>query len=89
MVQEKSSAAEEAKRQSSSVYMLQTLTSWLLKQEQDGVIDAIVLSRISMACKLIASLVQRAGISKLTGEEQKKLDIVSNEVRQFNRLDSY
>lgn len=68
-------------RESSSVYMLQTLTSWLLKQEQDGVIDAIVLSRISMACKLIASLVQRAGISKLTGEEQKKLDIVSNEVR--------
>uniref|UniRef100_A0A3Q7JH90 fructose-bisphosphatase n=1 Tax=Solanum lycopersicum TaxID=4081 RepID=A0A3Q7JH90_SOLLC len=60
--------------------MLQTLTSWLLKQEQDGVIDAIVLSRISTACKLIASLVQRAGISKLTGEEQKKLDIVSNEV---------
>lgn len=63
------------------MYMLQTLTSWLLKQEQDGVIDAIVLSRISTACKLIASLVQRAGISKLTGEEQKKLDIVSNEVR--------
>ncbi|ONK62012.1 uncharacterized protein A4U43_C08F35890 [Asparagus officinalis] len=42
-----------------------------------------------MACKQIASLVQRAGISNLTGvqgavnvrgEDQKKLDVVSNEV---------
>ncbi|KAM7526424.1 hypothetical protein LguiA_016326 [Lonicera macranthoides] len=69
-----------------------TLTSWLLKQEQAGVIDAeltIVLSSISMACKQIASLVQRASISNLTGvqgainiqgEDQKKLDVVSNEV---------
>nr|GMD45001.1 fructose-1,6-bisphosphatase, chloroplastic [Ipomoea batatas] len=71
---------------------MQTLTSWLLQQEQAGVIDAeltIVLSSISMACKQIASLVQRAGISNLTGvqgavnvqgEDQKKLDVVSNEV---------
>nr|Q42796.1 RecName: Full=Fructose-1,6-bisphosphatase, chloroplastic; Short=FBPase; AltName: Full=D-fructose-1,6-bisphosphate 1-phosphohydrolase; Flags: Precursor [Glycine max]AAA33956.1 fructose-1,6-bisphosphatase [Glycine max] len=75
-----------------SGYELQTLTSWLLKQEQAGVIDAeltIVLSSISMACKQIASLVQRANISNLTGvqgavnvqgEDQKKLDVVSNEV---------
>lgn len=75
-----------------SGYALQTLTSWLLQQEQAGVIDAeltIVLSSISMACKQIASLVQRAGISNLTGvqgavnvqgEDQKKLDVVSNEV---------
>nr|GME18633.1 fructose-1,6-bisphosphatase, chloroplastic [Ipomoea batatas] len=65
-----------------SGYALQTLTSWLLQQEQAGVIDAeltIVLSSISMACKQIASLVQRAGISNLT-EDQKKLDVVSNEV---------
>ncbi|XP_055807130.1 fructose-1,6-bisphosphatase, chloroplastic-like [Solanum dulcamara] len=92
MVLEKSSAAEATKTKKKSVYMLQTLTSWLLKQEQDGVIDAeltIVLSSISMACKQIASLVQRAGISKLTGvygavnfqgEDQKKLDVASNEV---------
>lgn len=73
-------------------YEIQTLTNWLLKQEQAGVIDAeltIVLSSISMACKQIASLVQRASISNLTGvqgavniqgEDQKKLDVISNEV---------
>uniref|UniRef100_A0A1D1ZA97 fructose-bisphosphatase n=1 Tax=Anthurium amnicola TaxID=1678845 RepID=A0A1D1ZA97_9ARAE len=82
-------AAETKKR---SRYDIQTLTGWLLKQEQAGDIDAeltIVLSSISMACKQIASLVQRAGISNLTGvqgavnvqgEDQKKLDVVSNEV---------
>ncbi|KAI3987117.1 hypothetical protein MKX01_036907 [Papaver californicum] len=73
-------------------YDIQTLTSWLLKQEKSGNIDAeltIVLSSISMACKQIASLVQRASISNLTGgqgavniqgEDQKKLDVISNEV---------
>lgn len=83
-------ATTETKRKTG--YELQTLTSWLLKQEQAGVIDAeltIVLSSISMACKQIASLVQRANISNLTGvqgavnvqgEDQKKLDVVSNEV---------
>lgn len=80
----------ETKKQSS--FELQTLTTWLLKQEQAGNIDSeltIVLSSISMACKQIASLVQRANISNLTGvqgavnvqgEDQKKLDVVSNEV---------
>ncbi|MFS7901082.1 putative fructose-bisphosphatase [Helianthus anomalus] len=84
------SEAESAKKTSS--YHIMTLTNWLLKQEQSGVIDAeltIVLSSISMACKQIASLVQRASISNLTGvqgavnvqgEDQKKLDVVSNEV---------
>ena len=83
-------ATTETKKRSG--YELQTLTNWLLKQEQAGVIDAeltIVLSSISMACKQIASLVQRANISNLTGvqgavnvqgEDQKKLDVVSNEV---------
>lgn len=87
-------AAETQTRKKS--YELQTLTSWLLKQEQAGNIDAeltIVLSSISMACKQIASLVQRAGISNLTGvqgavnvqgEDQKKLDVVSNEVGYKN-----
>ncbi|KAL1359692.1 hypothetical protein HN51_005018 [Arachis hypogaea] len=81
----------ETKKRSSG-FELYTLTSWLLKQELEGVIDAeltIVLSSISMACKQIASLVQRANISNLTGvqgatnvqgEDQKKLDVVSNEV---------
>ncbi|KAL8254614.1 hypothetical protein R6Q59_032835 [Mikania micrantha] len=84
------SEAESVKKSSS--YQIITLTNWLLKQEQSGVIDAeltIVLSSISMACKQIASLVQRASISNLTGvqgavnvqgEDQKKLDVVSNEV---------
>lgn len=75
-----------------SGFEIQTLTGWLLKQEQAGTIDAeltIVISSISMACKQIASLVQRASISNLTGvqgavnvqgEDQKKLDVVSNEV---------
>lgn len=84
--------ASESETKRKSVFEIQTLTNWLLKQEQAGVIDAeltIVLSSISMACKQIASLVQRASISNLTGvqgavnvqgEDQKKLDVVSNEV---------
>merc|ERR1719335_1720408 len=51
-----------------------------------------LMSSIQMACKQIASLVARAGISDLTGmeggggsvnvqgEEQKKLDVISNDV---------
>lgn len=90
MAIETTSGFTETKKRSG--YELQTLTSWLLRQEQAGVIDAeltIVISSISMACKQIASLVQRAGISNLTGvqgavnvqgEDQKKLDVVSNEV---------
>nr|QGW58457.1 chloroplast fructose-1,6-bisphosphatase 1 [Camellia oleifera] len=86
------SETEKKKTSSSSRFEIQTLTGWLLKQEQNGVIDAeltIVMSSISMACKQIASLVQRASISNLTGvqgavniqgEDQKKLDVVSNEV---------
>ncbi|KAJ3682696.1 hypothetical protein LUZ60_012923 [Juncus effusus] len=84
-----SASSTKTKRSS---YDILTLTTWLLKQEQAGVIDAeltIVLSSISTACKQIASLVQRSGISNLTGvqgavniqgEDQKKLDVVSNEV---------
>ncbi|XP_077238837.1 high cyclic electron flow 1 [Tasmannia lanceolata] len=82
----------EAKTSKKGGFDIQTLTGWLLKQEQAGDIDAeltIVLSSISMACKQIASLVQRASISNLTGvqgavniqgEDQKKLDVISNEV---------
>jgi fructose-1,6-bisphosphatase I len=49
----------------------------------------ILLNAIATACKLITSAVQRAGIAKLyglagvvnsTGDEQKKLDILSNEM---------
>lgn len=73
-------------------YEMSTLTTWLLREEMAGSIDqelGIVLSSISVACKQIASLVNRAGISNLTGlagqenvqgEDQKKLDVVSNDV---------
>ncbi|KAI3667023.1 hypothetical protein L6452_42065 [Arctium lappa] len=73
-------------------YEIENLTTWLLKQEQSGHIDAeltIVLSSISLACKQIASLLQRSSIINLTGaqgtiniqgEDQKKLDVISNEL---------
>lgn len=76
----------------SSRYYIENLTTWLLKQEQAGYIDAkltIVLSGISLGCKQIASLLQRSTIINITGthgtindqgEDQKKLDVVSNEV---------
>jgi fructose-1,6-bisphosphatase I len=86
------------KQQKRSQYEIETFTGWLLRQEQIGIIDAeltIVLSSISVACKQIASLVQRAGISNLTGlqgasniqgEDQKKLDVISNEVLSLSLL---
>lgn len=88
-------AAQEAPAKASnsgSEYRLFTLTTWLLDQERQGMIDsefATVISSIALACKQIGSLVNRAGISNLTGlageqnvqgEDQKKLDVVSNEV---------
>ena len=69
-----------------------TFISYLLKQEMAGNIDSemvVVLSSIATACKQIASPVQRAGISNMTGlagaanvqgEDQKKLDVLSNDV---------
>jgi fructose-1,6-bisphosphatase I len=62
------------------------------QEQANGSLDpelAVVLSSIATACKQIASLVNRSGISNLTGlagqanvqgEDQKKLDVVSNEV---------
>lgn len=73
-------------------YEMVNLTTWLLQQEQAGNIDAelaIVLSSISLACKQIASLLQRSSIINITGtqgtvniqgEDQKKLDVISNEL---------
>jgi fructose-1,6-bisphosphatase I len=83
---------ELKKHRKKSVFEIESLTTWLLKQEQAGNIDAeltIVLSSISLACKQIASLLQRSSIINLTGahgtinvqgEDQKKLDVISNEV---------
>jgi len=79
-------------QQKKSEYEIFTLTTWLFKLEKEGTISnelAVVVSSIALACKQIASLVNRAGISNLTGvagaqnvqgEDQKKLDVVSNEV---------
>lgn len=87
-----STTTPAAKTKKKSSYEIENLTTWLLKQEQAGRIDAeltIVLSSISFACKQIASLLQRSSIVNLTGaqgtinvqgEDQKKLDVVSNEV---------
>lgn len=82
----------ETKLRKKNVYEVENLTTWLLKKEQSGNIDpelTIVLSSISLACKQIASLLQRSSIVNLTGahgtiniqgEDQKKLDVISNEV---------
>merc|ERR1719313_2202167 len=73
-----------------------TLTRYMIEQAkfqpaEYGDLESLMCS-IQMACKQIASLVQRAGISDLTGleegggsvnvqgEEQKKLDVISNTV---------
>lgn len=55
-----------------------TFTSWLLKQERDGVITnelALVLVNVATACKKISSLVARAPID---GEPR---DAMNNTVR--------
>ncbi|KAF8402734.1 hypothetical protein HHK36_010823 [Tetracentron sinense] len=82
----------EIKKKKKSMFEIENLTTWLLKQEQAGILDSeltIVLSSISLACKQIASLLQRSSIMNLTGgqgtinvqgEDQKKLDVISNEV---------
>ncbi|CAK9179775.1 unnamed protein product [Ilex paraguariensis] len=81
-----------AKTKKKNRYEMENLTTWLLKQEQAGHIDSeltIVLSSISLACKQIASLLQRSAIINVTGaqgtvniqgEDQKKLDVISNEL---------
>ncbi|KAF9591834.1 hypothetical protein IFM89_008484 [Coptis chinensis] len=82
---------EGASTKQKSAFQVENLTSWLLEQQRVGNIDAeltIVISSISLACKQIASLLQRAGISKcmgsqgtinVQGEDQAKLDVIANE----------
>merc|ERR1719269_296625 len=72
-----------------------TLTRFMIEQAKfnpDLADMESLMSSIQMACKQIASMVSRAGISDLTGleegggsvnvqgEEQKKLDVISNTV---------
>ncbi|OMO66521.1 Fructose-1,6-bisphosphatase class 1/Sedoheputulose-1,7-bisphosphatase [Corchorus capsularis] len=83
---------QNKKEKIKSQFAIENLTTWLLKQEQAGSIDAeltVVLSSISLACKQIAALLQRSSIINLTGaqgtiniqgEDQKKLDVISNEL---------
>lgn len=71
---------------------LGTFNTWLFRQEAAGIIDselAVVLSSVATACKQISSLVSRSGISGMTGlagaeniqgEDQKKLDVISNDI---------
>ncbi|KAI8464545.1 MAG: fructose-1,6-bisphosphatase [Monoraphidium minutum] len=83
-------AAAPAKK---SEFELYTFNTWLFGEERRGKLDtelATVLSSISVACKQIAAAVGRASISSLTGvagtgenvqgEEQKKLDVISNDI---------
>lgn len=86
---------EQNKKERKSQFAIENLTTWLLKQELEGNIDAeltVVLSSISLACKQIASLLQRSSILNITGgqgtiniqgEDQKKLDVISNEVNFY------
>ncbi|KAI3878662.1 hypothetical protein MKX03_028025 [Papaver bracteatum] len=83
---------QQEKGTTSNAFEIETLTTWLLNQERQGNIDselAIVLSSISLACKQITSLLQRATLSNLTGsqgfiniqgEDQRKLDFIANQV---------
>jgi fructose-1,6-bisphosphatase I len=85
-------AAAKKRYEDAKKYELFTLSTWLFKEEAKGNLDAelaTVLSSIALACKQISSLVTRAGVSNLTGvagsanesgEDQKKLDVVSNDV---------
>eukprot|EP00276_Gloeochaete_wittrockiana_P003375 CAMPEP_0184650388 /NCGR_PEP_ID=MMETSP0308-20130426/7909_1 /TAXON_ID=38269 /ORGANISM="Gloeochaete witrockiana, Strain SAG 46.84" /LENGTH=433 /DNA_ID=CAMNT_0027083861 /DNA_START=72 /DNA_END=1373 /DNA_ORIENTATION=- len=69
-----------------------TLTRWLLEEQRAGRIESdmvVLFSSIQTACKTIASQVNRAGIANLTGlagseniqgEDQKKLDVIANDV---------
>eukprot|EP01023_Acetabularia_acetabulum_P035589 TRINITY_DN3358_c0_g1_i9.p1 TRINITY_DN3358_c0_g1~~TRINITY_DN3358_c0_g1_i9.p1 ORF type:complete len:472 (-),score=53.53 TRINITY_DN3358_c0_g1_i9:1938-3173(-) len=75
-----------------SEYAMFTLTTWLIRMSANNLIDDelnTVINAIATACKQISSLVKRAQLQNLTGlaggenvqgEEQKKLDVISNEI---------
>lgn len=77
---------------SNDEYNLDTLTVWLLRQEQAGNVDMAlltVITSIASACKQISALVTRAPVAGLigladaanaSGDEQKKLDLVANDI---------
>jgi len=66
----------------------QTLSRFVMKSTKDHDL-VILLNAIATSCKLITSAVQRAGVAKLyglagevnsTGDDQKKLDVLSNDM---------
>lgn len=89
-------AAKVAPRSKGTMSMVQTdvmtLTRYMIentKQFPDAQDLEVLMSSIQVACKTISNLVCRAGINDLTGlqgginvqgEEQKKLDVISNDV---------
>ena len=70
----------------------ETLSTWLFRQEQKGTCDAdlaVIVNSIAVACKKISNLVATAPIRGLvgladskneSGDEQKKLDVISNDI---------
>ncbi|KAL0047022.1 hypothetical protein WJX82_004407 [Trebouxia sp. C0006] len=72
----------------------QTLVRWIIDQQRTSSPDAkgnlsILLGSISVACKFVSSAVRKAGLAGLLGmagsenvqgEDQKKLDVLANEV---------
>jgi hypothetical protein len=74
-------------------YCSTTLTTWLLRKEREGEIDnelTVVLSSIATACKQISSLVQRAGISNMTGlAGETNVQVRSLETHRRRPLEHY
>lgn len=65
-----------------------TLSRFVMKNSRDSDL-VILMNAIATSCKLITSAVQRAGVAKLyglagevnsTGDDQKKLDVMSNDM---------
>jgi len=85
-------ASSPSKRPASEKVGTETLSTWMFRQEQQGHMDAdlaVIINSISVACKRISNLVATAPIAGLTGladstnesgDEQKKLDIISNDI---------
>ena len=77
---------------SSSRVGSETLSTWMFRQEQAGHMDAdlaVIINSIAVACKRISNLVATAPIRGLvgladsrneSGDEQKKLDVISNDI---------
>ena len=89
---ESDASKRAATRAASSRVGAETLSTWMFRQEQAGHMDAdlaVIVNSISVACKRISNLVATAPIRGLvgladstneSGDEQKKLDVISNDI---------